>query len=92
MLQAWAKDQRIEFVFLPPYSPNLNLIERLWNLMKSKAINSTYYEKYEEFRDGISDFLSNSKKYKSEIRSLLTLNFRTVDGTSLWLSICKNRK
>lgn len=84
MLQDWAKNQRIEFIYLPPYSPNLNLIERLWKLMKSKAINSTYYEKYEEFRNGIMNFLSNSKKYKSEIRNLLTLNFRTVDGTSVY--------
>ena len=38
MLQNWAKDQRIEFVFLPPYSPNLNLIERLWRLMRKKLL------------------------------------------------------
>lgn len=84
MLQDWAEEQRIEFIFLPAYSPNLNLIERLWHLMKVKAINSFYYEKYEEFRDGIIKFLSNTKKYKSEIRSLLTLNFRTVDGSSIY--------
>jgi transposase len=84
MLQEWAINQRIEFIFLPPYSPNLNLIERLWLLMKIKAINSTYYEKHIEFRNGIVDFLSNTKKYKTEIRSMLTLNFRTVEGTSVY--------
>ena len=56
MLQQWAKEKRIEFVFLPAYSPNLNLIERLWRLLRSKAINSIYYEKYQEFRQSIIPF------------------------------------
>ena len=83
MLQQWASNQRIEFIFLPAYSPNLNLIERPWHLMKVKAINSTYYEKYAAFKNGIVNFLSNTKIYKTEVRSLLTLNFRTVEGTSV---------
>lgn len=82
-LQEWAKDQRIEFVYLPAYSPNLNLIERLWRLLRKVAINSIYYEAYKDFKQGIIDFLENPKAYKSEIRSLLTLNFRTVDGRSV---------
>lgn len=83
-LKDWAKDQRIEFVYLPAYSPNLNLIERLWRLLRKKAINSIYYQTYEKFQEGIIDFLDNSKVYKDEIRSLLTLNFRTVGGTSVY--------
>ncbi|MEO0333134.1 MAG: IS630 family transposase [Bacteroidota bacterium] len=82
-LQEWAKEQRIEFVFLPAYSPNLNLIERLWKLLRKVAINSIYYEAYDDFRKGVIDFLDNAKDYKEEIRSLLTLNFRTVGGTSV---------
>lgn len=83
-LQEWAKAQRIEFIFLPAYSPNLNLIERLWRLLRKEAINSVYYEAYDDFRRGVIDFLDNAKLYKEEIRSLLTLNFRTVDGTSVY--------
>lgn len=83
MLQNWAADQRIEFIFLPAYSPNLNLIERMWHFMRVKIINSIYYEKYEDFRIGIIQFLSEIKKFKVELRSLLTLNFRTVEGTSV---------
>lgn len=82
-LQDWAKNQRIEFVFLPAYSPNLNLIERLWRLLRKQAINSIYYETFEQFKQGIVEFLENAKSYKDEIRSLLTLNFRTVCGTSV---------
>lgn len=81
-LQEWAQGQRIEFVFLPAYSPNLNLIERLWRLLRQEAINSMYYATYQEFRHGIVDFLDNTKKYKTAIRSLLTLNFRTVEQRS----------
>ncbi len=82
-LQEWAADQRIEFVFLPAYSPNLNLIERLWRLLRKKAINSIYYDTYDKFRDGIIHFLENIKDYKAEVRSQLTLNFRTVGNTSV---------
>lgn len=81
-LQEWARDQRIEFVFLPAYSPNLNLIERLWRLLRQEAINSMYYATYDAFRAGILGFLDNAKKYKTAIRSLLTLNFRTIEQQS----------
>ncbi len=83
-LQDWAEDQRINFVYLPADSPNLNLIERLWRLLRKEAINSIYYETYDKFRQGIIQFLDNVKNYKEEIRSLLTLNFRTVGGTSVY--------
>ncbi|WP_197494058.1 SMI1/KNR4 family protein [Lewinella sp. 4G2] len=77
---------RIDFVYLPTYSPNLNLIERLWHFMRVKILNSTYYEKSSEFKSAIVSFLGGIKLYKEELRSLLTLNFRTVGGTSVHLS------
>ncbi len=84
MLQGRAENQRVEFIFLPPYSPNLNLIERLWRFMRKEVIGSTYYDTYSKFKEGIIAFLKNAKAYKSELRSLPTLNFRTVDGTSVY--------
>lgn len=86
MLTEWAKEQRIEFVYLPTYSPNLNLIERLWHFMRVKILNSTYYEKHDQFKSAILSFLGDIKQYKSELRSLLTMNYRTVDGVSVHLS------
>lgn len=83
-LQLWAINQRIEFVFLPTYSPNLNLIERLWRFLNKKILNSQYFEKYEDFKNAIRGFLENLKPYKNELESLLTLNFRTVEGTSIY--------
>ncbi len=85
-LQAWASKQRIEFVFLPAYSPNLNLIERLWRFLRKEAIHSIYYDTYAKFRKGIIHFLENVKEHKEALRKLLTLNFRTIGNTSIYLS------
>lgn len=84
MLQNWSSEQRIEFVFLPPYSPNLNLIERLWRLMRKEVIDSIYYDTYSKFKNGVIGFFDDIKVYKAALRSLLTLNFRTVGGTSVY--------
>ena len=84
MLQDWALNQRVEFIFLPPYSPNLNLIERLWRLLRKQTIHSMYYDTYSKFKEGIEAFLDNIKSYKIEVRNLLTLNFQTVGGTSFY--------
>lgn len=85
-LQKWLGKygKRINLIFLPPYSPNLNVIERLWRFMRKKIINSTYYDSYSKFKNAIQYFLDNIKVYQKELRSLLTLNFRTVDGTSIY--------
>lgn len=84
LLREWAEQQRIEFVYLPDYSPNLNLAERLWRLLRKEVINSVYYDTYDKFRTGIVEFLDNAKAYRDELRSLLTLNFRTVEGYSFY--------
>lgn len=83
-LKEWTAGTRVELVFLPTYSPNLNLIERLWRFLKQKIINSTYCEKFGQFKEEIVSFLSDLKPYKEELQSLLTLHFRTVEGTSVY--------
>lgn len=70
----------IELLFLPPYSPNLNLIERLWKFVKKQCLYSQYYDKFDKFQQAISDCLENaSLKHKDELNSLLTLNFQTFE-------------
>jgi transposase len=74
-----AKKLNIHLVFLPPYSPNLNLIERLWKWTKKTALNSIYYESFDDFKNGILDALKSingSSKVKTELSSLLTLKFQ----------------
>jgi transposase len=73
-----AKALGIELLFLPSYSPNLNLIERLWKFVKKKALYSKYYPTFAEFKRAISDVLDQTHtSYRDDLRSLLTLKFQT---------------
>jgi transposase len=69
------KGTKIKLVFLPPYSPNLNLIERYWKFFKKKVMNDCYYEKFDEFRRACERFFRKRKKYLPELRTLLVENF-----------------
>ena len=73
-----ARSLEIELLFLPPYSPNLNLIERLWKFVKKKCLYSKYYEKFPAFKDAISDCLAKlGTEYKDDLAGLMALNFQT---------------
>ncbi len=74
-LNEWLKDNKIVQIFLPPYSPNLNIIERLWKFLKNEVINSTFYRTFDEFKKGISDFFNNIESYEPKLKTLLTNNF-----------------
>lgn len=45
----------IDILFLPPYSPNLNLIERLWKFIKKKRLYNRYHETFCHFKEAIDD-------------------------------------
>ena len=79
-LAKWVEKTKIIQIFLPPYSPNLNLIERLWKFMRKKAIDPIFYRTKEKFREGIFSFFQNIQDYQSELKSLLTLNFRAINS------------
>jgi transposase len=49
---------RLEFVYLPPYSPKLNLIEGLWGWLKSEVINNAFYSSVKEIRIAVRGFLN----------------------------------
>lgn len=79
VVEQWLKDHpRTKVKYLPTYSPNLNLIERLWKFMKKEAINSFYYETKEAFRRAVLDFFKHIAQYKEALATLLTLNFRLI--------------
>lgn len=84
-LKEWIKDTKIIQVFLPPYSPNLNIIERLWKFLRKKVINSNFFRTKNEFRDAINTFFENVGQYKNELASLLTLNFPILNSHSILL-------
>jgi len=72
-------NKRIKMVFLPPYSPNLNIIERLWRFLKKKMTYNKYIEKYIEFKENVMGLLENIDTYKNELKTLMTDNFQIVD-------------
>lgn len=67
--------------FLPPYSPNLNLIERLWKFVKAEVLAANYFEDAKIFQEAIINFLNqlHKKKMKKELYSRLSLNFQLFD-------------
>lgn len=54
--------ERLELMYLPPYSPNLNLIEGLWKWLKSRVINNVFYNKTHEIRANVHAFLEDIAK------------------------------
>ena len=71
LVQATAKALHIELLFLPPYSPNLNLIERLWKFTKKKVLYSKYYATFEDFQKAISSLLTSAHlNHRDELASL----------------------
>jgi transposase len=74
----------IELLFLPPYSPNLNLIERLWKFVKKECLYCEYYETFADFKAAILACLDEAQgKHKQKLASLLTLNFQTFENENL---------
>jgi len=73
-----AASLKIELLFLPAYSPNLNIIERLWKFTKKKCLYSKYYDNFTTFKEAISNCIAHTHDtYKEELDSLLTLKFQT---------------
>ncbi len=72
------ENTRIVFVFLPPYSPNLDIIERLWKFFKKKITYNEYYEKFSVFKKESMRFFQNIEKYKSELQTLMADNFELI--------------
>lgn len=69
------KNPRVQFMFLPPYSPNLNIIERLWKFFKENITYNKYYGKFKVFREKSLHFFENIQIYREELKSLMTENF-----------------
>ena len=84
LVQDLAETLEIELLFLPSYSPNLNLIERYWKYLKGKLFRCRSVEKFELFCTSIIDVLEDrSTKRTNELRSLLSLKFQIFDETRL---------
>ncbi len=78
LVSAYLENSRIEFVSLPPYCPNLNLIERLWKFLKRQVLHNQYYESFEEFKDACKRFFAEFDLFAPQLKTLLTENFQII--------------
>jgi len=84
VVQSLAAELGIRLLFLPPYSPNLNLIERLWGFAKRQSVYGRYHATFASFRAAIeSTFASLSTTHANKLKTLMTLVFQEFDDVSL---------
>jgi transposase len=84
VVEALAKELGLTLLFLPSYSPNLNLIERLWKFIKRRALYGRYHPTFAEFRAAIDEILDGlSTTHVESLETLMTLNFQQFDDVSL---------
>lgn len=83
-VQTLAKTLGIDLLYLPSYSPNLNLIERLWRLIKRRTLYGKYYPAFADFKAAIEQTISDlPTKHKDSLQSLMTHNFQVFEDVSL---------
>jgi len=84
LVQTCAAKLKIELLFLPAYSPNLNLIERLWKFVKKECLYAKYYRDFASFTAAIERCLQNTHTIHAKaLNSLLSLNFQTLQKAQL---------
>jgi transposase len=84
LVQAVAHTLGIELLYLPTYSPNLNLIERFWKFVKKQCLYSKYYPDSESFQKAILTCIEQAPAtHKAALKSLLTLRFQTFQDVRL---------
>ena len=84
LVQAVAASLGIELLYLPSYSPNLNLIERLWRFVRKESLDSVYYEDCGHFTAAIDRCLDGLPTvYKGEMETLLTHKFQMFEDVPL---------
>ncbi len=79
VVKEWlARHRQFRLVFLPAYSPNLNLIERLWKFLRKKALNR-WHKTFEEMQGAVAEVLDQLGEYRDELSTLMTERFAIVE-------------
>jgi transposase len=83
VVKEWlALHPQFRLVFLPAYSPNLNLIERLWKFLRKKALNR-WHKTFEAMQAAVAEVLDHLEQYRSELDSLMREAFHIVEDAEL---------
>lgn len=84
VVQALAVELGLTLLYLPSYSPNLNLIERLWKFIKRRSLYGQYHANFAAFRQAIQDTLDSlATQHRDQLTTLMTFNFQSFANTSL---------
>jgi transposase len=84
VVQDLAKELGITLLFLPSYSPNLNLIERLWKFLKRRSLYGRYHPTFAGFRAAIEETLDGlSTIHADQLKTLMTLSFQQFKDVSI---------
>lgn len=71
VVSEYLKNSKVVLIPLPSYSPELNLIERVWGFFEKTVLHNRYYKTFNEFRNACDNFFCNQKAYEKEIDSLI---------------------
>jgi len=63
---------------IPAYSPNVNLIERMWKFLRAKAL-SRWHKTFEDMQAAVSEVLDHLEDYRGELRTLMGERFHIID-------------
>jgi transposase len=78
LVQERVQSLGIELVYLPAYSPHLNLIARFWKWVKKSCLYSKYYATSDDFQKAIQECIAQAhSKHQAELEGLLTWRFQT---------------
>lgn len=84
LVQSRARQLGIRLLFLPSYSPNLNLIERLWRFVRKQSLNSTWFDSFEQFQGVIDDCLDKvNSDHKQEAATLFVHRFQSFEDVPI---------
>jgi transposase len=84
IVQELAEHLKIELIYLPSYSPNLNLIERLWRHVKQQVLYSRYYDSFPKFKAAIMGCINSTQSDdKRSLQSLLSLKFQIIEKSQI---------
>lgn len=79
-----AEELGVELLFLPPYSPNLNLIERVWKLVKKLALSARTLPDFDSFAESITQAIDQLEtEHRDKLLTLITPNFQDFDNVQL---------